>query len=137
MFLLMLASCSRAWVDNLLISDIARFRQQLCLSMTDDFRALINRYRARMAILREAFERDGCLYAISQRDGSYSILLTRNGSSEAPWQVTSFRDDEPVGHREYDKLEGGSPIQNAFAEFASVDFVLTPRSPSLAPPQPA
>jgi hypothetical protein len=27
--------------------------------MTDDFRALINKYRARMAVVREAFERDG------------------------------------------------------------------------------
>jgi hypothetical protein len=31
------------------------------------------------------------------------------------------------GHREYDMLEGGSPIQNAFAEFASQEFALTPR----------
>lgn len=78
-------------------------------------------------MLRVAFERDGCLYAISQRDPSYAILLTRNGSSEALWRVTSFRDGEPVGHREYDLLEGGSPIQNSFAEFASADLVLTPR----------
>jgi hypothetical protein len=100
--------------------------------MTDDFQALINRYRARMTVLREAFERDGCLHAISQRDPSYAILLTRNGSSDAPYRVTSFRDGEPVGHREYDLLEGGSPIQRAFQEFASEGMVLT--VPSVLPP---
>jgi hypothetical protein len=67
--------------------------------MTDDFQALINRYRARMAVLRAAFGRDGCLHAISTRDPSYAILLSRNGSSEAPWRVTSFRSGEPVGIR--------------------------------------
>ncbi len=107
--------------------------------MTDSFRALINHYRARMTVLREAFERDGCLLAVSTRDPSYSILLTRNGSSEAAWRVTSFRDGEPVGHREYDILEGGGPTQNGLGEFASEDFVLTPRSrrrsPSPAPSQ--
>ena len=88
---------------------------------------MIDKYRARMAVVRAAFERDGCLYAISQRDPSYAILLTMNGSSEAAWRVTSFVDGVPVGHREYDLLEGGSPIQNSFAEFASADLVLTPR----------
>jgi hypothetical protein len=94
--------------------------------MTDDFQALINRYRARMAVLRAAFDRDGCLHAISTRDPSYAILLSRNGSSEAPWRVTSFRNGEPVGHRQYGHLEGESPVQNSYAEFASSDFVLTP-----------
>jgi hypothetical protein len=109
--------------------------------MTDSFRELIDRYRARMAVLREAFQRDHYLYAISARDPGYSILLARNGSSEARWRVTSFREEEPIGHREYDLLERGSPIQNGFAEFASQDFILTPRprrrAPSPAPPQPA
>ena len=108
--------------------------------MDDQFQAMIDKYRARMVALRETFERDGCLYAVSTRDPSYAILLTRNGSSEAPWRVTSFRDGEPVGHREYDRLEGGSPIQRAFQEFASEDFPLTPRprrrSLSPAPPTP-
>jgi hypothetical protein len=67
------------------------------------------------------------------RDQEYAILLTRNGSSEAPWRVTSFRDGEPIGHREYDKLEGGSPIQNAFQEFAGTDFVQRPRPRRRAP----
>jgi hypothetical protein len=109
-------------------------------STNDQFQALIDRYLARMTVLREAFERDGYLLAISSRDPQYSILLTRNGSSEAPWRVTSFRQGVPVGHREYDRLEGGGPVQNAFHEFSGSDLVLTPRprrrSPSPTPPQP-
>jgi hypothetical protein len=109
--------------------------------MDANFQALIDKYRARMTVLRETFERDGYLYAVSRRDSSYAILLSKNGSSEAAWRVTSFREGVPVGHREYDKLEGGSPIQNAFAEYASEDCILSPRprrrSPSPALPQPA
>jgi hypothetical protein len=84
--------------------------------MTDDFIDMINKYRARMTILREAFARDGYLYATSRRDATYAIFLSRNGSSSAPWRVTSFRNGEPIGHREYNMLEGGSHIQNAFSE---------------------
>jgi len=60
-----------------------------------------------MAELRTAFELDGRLHAISARDPDYSILLTPNGSSEAP-----FRGKEPVGHREYDFLDGAGATQN-------------------------
>jgi hypothetical protein len=95
--------------------------------MTDDFQALIDKYRARMVELRTAFERDGRLHAISARDPDYSILLTRNGSSEAPFRVTSFRGKEPVGHREYDMLDGGGPTQNGLAEFAGDGWQLVPR----------
>jgi hypothetical protein len=95
--------------------------------MTDTFQHMIDKHRRRMAFLRETFDRQGYLLAVSSRDPSYSIFLSRNPSSEAPWRVTSFRSGVPVGHREYDRLEGGSPIQNSFAEFASADFILTPR----------
>lgn len=95
--------------------------------MTDSFRELIDRYRQRMVVLREAFERDGCLYAVSARNPPYALLLTRNGSSDAPWRVTSFDGDQPVGHREYITLDGGGPTQNGFGEFAGADMVLTPR----------
>lgn len=95
--------------------------------MTDDFRAMINRYRARMSLLRAAFDRQGYLHAISTSQPSYVLLLTKNGSSEAPWRVTSFRDGIPLGHREYDRLEGGGPTQNSLGEFASRDLVLVPR----------
>jgi hypothetical protein len=95
--------------------------------MTDQFQAMIEKYRTRMVVLREAFERDGYLFAVSTRTPSYSILLTKNTSSDAAYRVTSFDGREPVGHREYDLLEGGAPTQNGFAEFASTDFVLTPR----------
>jgi hypothetical protein len=75
--------------------------------MTDAFQALIDKYRARMKLLRDALDLDGRLLAVSRRDPSYSILLTRNGSSDAVWRVTSFRDRVPVGHREYSMLDGG------------------------------
>jgi hypothetical protein len=101
--------------------------------MTDAFQALIDKYRARMAVLRLAFARDGYLYAVSRRDETYAIFLTPNGSSAAPWRVTSFRNGEPIGHREYNMLEGGSPIQRAFQEFASDDMVVTPRPPRRSP----
>jgi hypothetical protein len=58
--------------------------------MTDSFRAMIDKYRARMTVLREAFQRDHYLYAVSTRNPSYAIFLTRNGSSLARWRVTSF-----------------------------------------------
>jgi hypothetical protein len=58
-----------------------------------------------MALLRATFEQQGYLYAICSTDPAYSILLTRNSPSEAPWRVTSFRDRDPVGHREYDHLK--------------------------------
>jgi hypothetical protein len=90
--------------------------------MNDTFQAMIDKHKARMKLLREAFERDDRLYAISSRDQSYSILLTWNASSEAPWRVTSFRGKEPTGHREYDRLEGGGPTQNGFQEFAGDDW---------------
>jgi hypothetical protein len=52
------------------------------------------------------------------------------------WRVTSFRAGEPTGHREYDALDGGGPIQRAFQEFASQDFVLTQRSSRQSPTPP-
>ena len=92
--------------------------------MTDAFQALIDKYQARMKELREAFERDDRLYAISSKNPSHSILLTRNTDSEAPWRVTSFDGKEPTGHREYDRLEGGGATQNAFQEFAGEEMRL-------------
>jgi hypothetical protein len=43
-------------------------------------------------MLRDTFDRDGCLYAVSAYDPPYALLLIREASSEAPWRVTSFRD---------------------------------------------
>jgi hypothetical protein len=93
---------------------------------------MINKYRTRMTVLREAFARDGYLYATSRCDETYAIFLNPNGSSSAPWRVTSFWNGEPIGHREYNMLEGGSAIQNAFQEFASSDFQLRPRGAIMA-----
>lgn len=96
--------------------------------MTDAFQAMIERHRARMVELRQAFERDGRLHAVNKADHGYSILLTINGSSDAPFRVTSFRGKEPVGHREYDRLDGGPSTQNAPAEFAGAGWNLKPLS---------
>jgi hypothetical protein len=98
------------------------------LPVTDQQRALIDKYRQRMAMLHLAVARDGYLYAISRRDETYAIFLSPNGSSSAPWRLTSFRNGEPVGHREYNMLEGGSPIQNAYQEFSGDEFRLIPRT---------
>lgn len=68
--------------------------------MNDKFQSLINKHRARMTLLSATFAQDGYLYATSRRDPSYAILLTKNGSSEAAFRVTSFRDRDPLGHRE-------------------------------------
>jgi hypothetical protein len=96
-------------------------------AMHDEFQALIDKYRARMRLLRETFDRQGYLLAVSSRDPEYSIILTRNPSSEAQWRVTSFRSGVATGHREYDALDVGSPTQRGFQEFASADFRLVPR----------
>src|ERR1700722_3224600 len=92
--------------------------------MSDDYQAMIDKHKARMAMLRAAFERDDRLYAVSARDPSYSILLTKNGSSEAPFRVTSFSGKEPTGHREYDHRGGAAPPQNARSESAGWDMQL-------------
>src|ERR1700742_3211678 len=89
-----------------------------------DVDEIIAQYRARMAYLREILERDGRIHAVSTRDPSYAILLTPNGSSPAPWRVTSFSGKTPVGHREYDRLDGGGPTQNALGEFVGQDWKL-------------
>jgi hypothetical protein len=101
--------------------------------MIDAFQAMLDRHRARMELLATVLEQEGCIKAVSARDPGYSILLTRNGSSEAQWRVTSFRDREPVGHREYDRLTGGSPMQNAFQEFAGDEFQIVRRALRSAP----
>lgn len=95
--------------------------------MTDSFDEMIARRRAHMKALREVFDRDGVLHAVSARNPDYSILLTRNPSSDAAWRVTSFHGREPTGHREYDALDGAGPCRDAIAEFASQDMVLRPR----------
>jgi hypothetical protein len=96
--------------------------------MTDAFQQIIDKRRARMSMLRDVLERDRRILAVSASDPTYSILLSRNGSSEAEWRVTSFRGKEPIGHREYDRLDGGSPVQNALAEFAGDGWTIIRRN---------
>jgi hypothetical protein len=100
--------------------------------VTDDFQALIDKRRARMRQLREAFERQGYLFGVSSRTPSYSILLSKNASSDAPYRVTSFDSKVPTGHREYDALDGAGATRDALAEFASSDIVLRQRGPLTA-----
>jgi hypothetical protein len=96
--------------------------------MIDDFQALIDNRRVRMRLLREAFDRQGYLFGISSRNPDYSILLSRNASSDAAWRVTSFHSGQPTGHREYDALDGAGSCRDGLAEFASQDIVLHLRS---------
>jgi hypothetical protein len=87
-------------------------------------------------MLRETFEQQGYLHATSMRNPAYSILLTRNASSDAPFRVTSFDRKTPVGHREYDALDGAGPCRDALAEFAGSDWTLVVhrfRAPSPRP----
>lgn len=94
------------------------------MAKTLSFQAHIAQFHARMAMLRETVERDGHLIGESARDPSYRILLSRSVSGDAPWRVTSFRNGEPTGHREYDVLDGKGPTQNALQEFAGADVRL-------------
>ena len=95
--------------------------------MMDAFEAMIAKHRARMTALRAAVEQDGCLVAVSRRDPFYRLLLSRSTVSDAVWRVTSFRDREPVGYREYDVLDGRGPTQNALQEFAGQDMQVVRR----------
>jgi hypothetical protein len=71
------------------------------------------------------FTRFPCyLFARSQRDPGYTILLRPGTTDDAAFNVHSFRDGQPVGHRDYDRLDGGSPIQNALQEFAGEGWKL-------------
>ena len=50
--------------------------------MSDALQAMIDKHKERIKLLRDVFERDDRLYAVSTRDPSYSILLSRNTGSE-------------------------------------------------------
>jgi hypothetical protein len=84
----------------------------------DSFQAIIDKHRARMRELRDVLDIDGRIQAVSARDPGYSIVLTRNSDPSAIFRITSFRDNQPIGHREYDHLESHSPINSALQEFA-------------------
>ena len=72
-----------------------------------------------MKLLRDALDPDGRLLAVSRRDPRYSILLTRNGSSDAAWRVTSFRETQ-------------RPSRNMAGSTAARPFrTLWPKSPAL------
>lgn len=85
--------------------------------MTDDLTTTVTLRRAQRLILCELFNTHGRLHAISKRDPTYAVLLTRNTTSDAPYRVTSFRDGEPIGHREYRFLSDGGTIDTAISEF--------------------
>lgn len=91
-----------------------------------DFDLMIEHYHERMATLRRTFDLHGRLLARSTKTPSYSILLTLNTSIDALFRVTSFDGKTPTGHREYSKLDGGGPTQNALSEFLSDDLRLVP-----------
>jgi len=90
------------------------------------------RHHHRIALLKETLQRQGYLMAVSQRDSGYSILLSRNLSGPG-WRITSFRDREPIGHREYEVLDGRAPAFNALQEFGGSDWKLIERTPAAIP----
>jgi hypothetical protein len=94
--------------------------------MPDDFQTIIDRYHARMAELREVLERDGRIHAVRRDDPSYSILLKPERKQPGAVPCTSFRGKTPVGHREYDRLDGGGPTQNGLQEFSGGAWRLLP-----------
>ena len=92
--------------------------------MIADFNQHVANFRHRMSILRETFDRQGYLLARSERDPSYTILLHPSTDKGVAYAVHSFRDGQPVGHRDYDHPESSSPINSALQEFASEGFKL-------------
>ena len=96
--------------------------------MTDAFQAMVDKHQARMKELRDVLDIDGRIEAVSVRDASYRIVLTRNSDPSSVWRVTSLRDKIPIGHRQYDRLDGGSPIQNGLQEFAGAEWQLVRRT---------
>jgi hypothetical protein len=92
-----------------------------------DWDALVARHHAGMAELRTIVGQDDDVSAVSRRDPSYKLLLSVGVSGDSLWRVTSFRDGQLIGHRQYDRLDGGSPVQNALQEFASSDLTIIRR----------
>lgn len=99
----------------------------------DAFDQMAARFEARMALLRQTHAEQGYLYAEHATDIGYAILLTPDASGECPWRVTSFRNGEPIGHRQYDVLEGRGPAFNALQEFAGTSWLVRPRPLRSAP----
>jgi hypothetical protein len=93
---------------------------------TDELQTIVARYRARMTALQTVVAAQGALRAKHKSDEGYAILLCRDMSRGTGWRVTSFRDGQPLGHREYDVLDGGGPTRDALAEFASDVWVILP-----------
>lgn len=95
--------------------------------MPETLEAILTNYRARMAVLSSLVAAQGALHAKHATDVGYAILLTRDMSRGIGWRVTSFRDGQPLGHREYDALDGAGPTRDALAEFASPAWEIQPR----------
>lgn len=56
--------------------------------------------------IRLAFERDGIVAQPAWSDDSdWQVVLTRSARPGAEFQVTDFRGDEPLGHREFRSLD--------------------------------
>lgn len=94
--------------------------------MTDAFDQIVARHRARIAALLAAATARGGLRARNARDPGYRLLLSPHTEQAGAWRVTSFRDGQPLGHREYDVLTGRGPVQDALAEFAGPQWEIEP-----------
>jgi predicted RNA methylase len=85
--------------------------------------------RARMTELQERFERDGYLYAENPKRPGHTIVLSPSTRQGVKYQVTTFDDGQPTGHRDYNSLgvEKG-PLDSALSEFLSWDVKERPTS---------
>lgn len=68
----------------------------------------------RVASLERGLSEHGGVEAVSKRDPGYRILLSADTRGEYPYRVTSFRDGEPVGHREYRTISDAATEFNGF-----------------------
>jgi hypothetical protein len=90
------------------------------------FDAMVQRHNERMAVLEALATLAGGLIGTDTRHPGHRLLLSRSVSGDCAWRVTSFCDGQPVGHRDYDRLIGGGPCQNALQEFADETIEVRP-----------
>lgn len=104
------------------------------------FRADVARREAELTALGERFTQQGHLYAVDPRVPGHTLLLSPSTREGVKYQVTSFNNGEPTGHRDYDHLgieEGQRSWTNsALSEFMGKTVTDRPRAVP-APPAPA
>lgn len=114
--------------------------------ISDDKRQAFRESVAKMAAARDAlyaeaqtrFDRDGYVYGVSKDNPTLTHMLTTSARPEGKYQVTTFQNGEPYGHRAYDLLgtEERATKKNrldlAFSEFQG--FTIQDRPKKSGPP---